>query len=455
LTSTKYEEVSGDWWAAFAPGVARDERSPLLSATPVDLATRAEDKLAAAWASLNDGARDRETAATPSPLPEFPEWPLAGETELLPSPPPRGAPSSDFDDFFNEAPARTPTAARDDAPGAPFAATVAVVETAVDNRFEAAAPRPAAVSTGGHAAPNFSPGSRVGRFGIEAMIGKGGMGEVYRARLTGEAGFRRVVVLKRLAINLKHDPEALRMFTAEAEVAARIAHPNVVQIFDVQTQGDEPFMVMEHLEGLSLLKLSQKARAAGIALDRPVLIRCALDAARGLHAAHSMRGDDGNLAGLVHRDVSPDNLFLCTNGFTKLLDFGIARRNDLTTRTRGNELKGKIPYMSPEQILGERLDGRSDLFSLGSTLYQLLSGQRPFAGENDVTTLFAVVHKPHVPVHAVIDDAGDLGNVVERLLQKRASDRPSSALEVVEALERASPATPEAAAAFLARVWEA
>jgi hypothetical protein len=472
-----YTAVDGDWWAALVPGVAREAHGVAFAvdagAPAPAPATTAEDKLAAAWAAVAEDARGRTGPrdATTGDV----AWPGPGDTEVLPSPlpaerpaPPPVTPASSpptdaaalFDHFFASSIVR-PVAAPGDYGGG--GSPTELTATAIANPFSSVpqtafpprAPPPPMAMAASTTTTTFAPGNRIGRFEVEALIGRGGMGEVYRARLAGEAGFRRVVVLKRLHLDLTSDAEALRMFAAEAEVAARIAHPNVVQIFDVQAHGPHPFMVMEHLEGLSLLRLATKARSAGIALDRAVLTRCALDAARGLHAAHTMRGDDGNLAGLVHRDVSPDNLFLCSNGFTKLLDFGIARRNDLTTRTRGNELKGKIPFMSPEQILGERLDGRSDLFSLGSTLYQLLSGNRPFVAENDVSTLYAVVHKPHIPVHVVLDDAGDLGDVVEQLLQKRPADRPSSALEVIDALERAGPATPETAAAFLARVWEA
>jgi serine/threonine-protein kinase len=280
------------------------------------------------------------------------------------------------------------------------------------------------------------------------------MGEVYRARLEGELGFSRQVVLKRLAVEHVEDESLLASFVREAEVAARIAHPNVVQIFDLQRHGAEPFIIMEYLEGLSLQKLASRAWRAGMGLDADVLTRCALDAARGLHAAHTMRGDDGTLVGLVHRDVSPDNLFLCTSGFTKLLDFGIARRSDLKTMTGKNELKGKIPYMSPEQILGEPLDARSDLFSLGSSLYYLLTGKRPFVGDNDVTTLYAVVNKAHRPLNEVRPDAAGLVEVVEALLQKQPDDRPASALEVVERLARAEAASAEEAAAFLRQIEE-
>jgi serine/threonine-protein kinase len=474
----RYDDVSGDWWSVLAPGVARaDVRGDARGATPtvtVERVAHAEDKLAAAWASINDAGHGRPAGVPASSLlptaPELssfaPAWPAASETEVLAAPKPPRDDSAVFDRFFDQpmGPPKFATASPPSggtmpaARGAPPPRLIDVdasfgsgAATATHTVSAAAAPFGAPRS----ASAAFAPGNRIGRIEIETMIGKGGMGEVYRARLEGDAGFRRVVVLKRLAIDPRTDPGGLRQFVAEAEVAARIAHPNVVQIFDVQSHDGEPFMVMEHLEGMSLLKLAAKARAAGIPIDRAVLTRCALDAARGLNAAHAMRGDDGNLAGLVHRDVSPDNLFLCSNGFTKLLDFGIASRNDLTSRTRANELKGKIPYMSPEQILGERIDGRSDLFSLGATLYYLLSGQRPFNADSDVSTLFAVVHKAHTPLLDVVADAGALGDIVERLLQKRPADRPSSALEVIDAFEHAGPATPESAAAFLATVWEA
>jgi len=457
----------GDWWATLVPDVPRPDDSifTALGLTPPARAAAASrapsmpaggsasDKLAAAWAAIRgDDARsgDDEGGAVM-------EGDLSpGETEVLLALPRAPAlhatnanvslTSAEYQDIIGDVGSGSdldvftmaPAAAPAPAPGDPFAVR---------------ATGPATV-TGELPRPTFSPGSRVGRCVVSGLIGKGGMGEVYRARLEGELGFSRQVVLKRLALEHVEDESLLTSFVREAEVAARIAHPNVVQIFDLQRHGGEPFIIMEYLEGLSLQKLASRAWRAGMGLDAEVLTRCALDAARGLHAAHTMRGDDGALVGLVHRDVSPDNLFLCQSGFTKLLDFGIARRSDLKTMTGKNELKGKIPYMSPEQILGDPLDARSDLFSLGSSLYYLLTGSRPFVGDNDVTTLYAVVNKAHRPLSEIRPDAAALIEVVESLLQKQPDDRPASALEVVEQLSRADVASAEEAAAFLRQIEE-
>lgn len=418
-----------DWWAALLPGVRRAEGPPSIAPVVRAASDMAEDKLAAAWASFSEP----DGAAIDDPF----LGPVDADDMAI------AAASGVFRQFDQAlAPSRKPIPGFDEPTDNPFASQPTHADLAADF---------VSVDV---VRPTFSNGSRVGRFLVEGLIGKGGMGEVYRARLLGEGGFSRPVVLKRIGVERRGDDDIRRAFAREAELAARIAHPNVVQIFDVQMAGDETFIVMELLEGLSLQKLMLRARRETTDVPMRVLTRCALDAARGLHAAHSLRGDDGALVGLVHRDVSPDNLFLCHNGFTKLLDFGIARRSDLTTMTGKNELKGKIPYMSPEQITGEPLDARSDLFSLGSTLYWVLTGLRPFAGDTEINTLYAVVNKAHQPLASQRADAGGLGAVIEQLLRKRPDDRPASALAAVKLLEACGPATPEETAAFLARIWE-
>jgi serine/threonine-protein kinase len=424
--------VVNDWWELLAPNVPRPQAAafsdlmlplPGLNVPALEQAAAqihvdsASARLAAAWASVSDGfdAKTDVLAMLPS----------------APAPVNNGWLGADDDDLF-------------------LAATSAEYDPFGAHRTEAA-PRPSPIDFVDVVRPTLAPGTRVGRCVVSGLVGRGGMGEVYRAQLEGDLGFRRAVVLKRLTVE-QDDGDALQGFLREAEVAARIAHPNVVQIFDLQIHNNEPFIIMEYLDGLSLQKLAQRQWREGGQINARVLTRCALDVARGLFAAHSMRRDDGNLMGLVHRDVSPDNLFLCRNGFTKLLDFGIARRGDLKTMTGKSELKGKIPYMSPEQILGDPLDARSDLFSLGATLYWLLTGERPFAGDNEISTLYAVVNKAHAPIARRRPDAAALAAVIEALLQKPRDDRPASALEVVDALERAGPASIEETAGWLSTI---
>ena len=464
-----------DWWDALVPGVPRPDDAVFTSLglaplppPPVKVETSwhssdaASDKLAAAWASIrqDDGPVDHDNsgylseAADGAFMSDF----QAGETEVLMALP--KAPS--INQHTNASNVSLSSAEYqsifEDVHGGPQGEAEVFTASSHGNPFEArrveTAPSRPGVDFGDIAKPTFAVGSRVGRCVVKGLVGKGGMGEVYRARLEGEHGFSRAVVLKRLAIERDGDQSVLTSFVREAEIAARIAHPNVVQIFDLQSHGGEPFIMMEFLEGLPLQKLATRARRGGIHIPPDILARCALDSARGLQAAHSMRSDDGALVGLVHRDVSPDNLFLCQNGFTKLLDFGIARRSDLTTMTGKNELKGKIPFMSPEQILGDPLDARSDLFSLGSSLYWLLTGERAFLGDNEMTTLYAVVNKAYRPMVEVRPDARALIDVVDALLQKSRDDRPASALEVVHLLNRCDVASNEEAAAFLQRVEE-
>ena len=294
----------------------------------------------------------------------------------------------------------------------------------------------------------FYAGAQVGNFRIKGLIGKGGMGEVYRAQLMGAVGFTREVVLKRIIAG--DDARQSRFFVREAEVTARISHPNVVEIFDLQSHDGEPFIVMEYLTGLSLQKLATRSWREGWTLPAALVARFIVDAARGLAAAHTLRDDDGHLVGLVHRDVAPDNLFLCQSGFTKVLDFGIAHQANLTTMTGKHELRGKIPFMSPEQIIGDDVDARSDLFSLGSTIYFLLSGKRPFTGDNEMSTLYAVVNNQAPPLSFTSDNEALL-RMMNRLLQKRRDDRPHAASEVVAALLPHA-ASVEDAAAWLGRI---
>jgi hypothetical protein len=299
----------------------------------------------------------------------------------------------------------------------------------------------------------FPRGTRLGRYVVEGLIGKGGMAEVYLAHQLGHADFRKRVVLKRMATDLRGIDDVDRMFAREAQTAARLNHPNIVQIFDYQAIDGEAFIVMEHLEGVTLLKLANLLRQAGQELPVPIVLRTIADAARGLHAAHTHGDERGQLTGLIHRDISPDNLFLTTSGFTKVLDFGIAKRDDLTTLTGKNELKGKIPYMAPEQIQSEVLDARADLFSLGATAYWLLCGERPFTGTNEVAVLHAVLTKLPPPVRVSRPDVNDgVEQFVLSLLSKHRNDRPPSAAVVARRCEQLGAATHDDVADFFANV---
>ena len=221
---------------------------------------------------------------------------------------------------------------------------------------------------------------RLGRYTLERVVGVGGMAEVWQARALGPSGFEKVVAVKRVLRSLSADPEFVRMFAAEARLVAGLIHPNIVQVTDyaVEEADDDPgahehFLAMEYVDGVDLAALLQRAQHAGRAIPTSVAILAARDIARALGCAHAN--------GVVHRDVSPHNVMASRTGEIKVTDFGIAKVMSAVPRTAIGLWKGKLPYMSPEQALLKPLDGRSDLFSLGLVLYELLSGKRRNTGD--------------------------------------------------------------------------
>ena len=263
-------------------------------------------------------------------------------------------------------------------------------------------------------------GQRIGRYALLRRLGRGGMAEVFLARQEGPSDFAKTVVVKRMLPHLTENKRFVDMFLREARVAARLNHPNVVQIFELGQDQDTYFLAMEFIDGITLHRLAKRAWRQHRALPTEVIVRAMADVALGLHHAHSQVDDDGRPASLVHRDVSPDNLMMTRDGVTKVLDFGIAK----STAQRGpvtktGELKGKIPYMSPEQIQGHTLDGRSDLFSLGVTFYWLLAGKRPFDGATEVLTLKRVLDDQPTPPSRINNRVPvALDRLVLRLLEK-------------------------------------
>src|SRR5690606_24336803 len=183
------------------------------------------------------------------------------------------------------------------------------------------------------------------------------------------------------------------MFLTEARIAARIAHPNVGQVFDSGVVDGPPYLAMEYLSGKTLQKLFSEARAHRIPFPLPIAARIIADAALGLHAAHELRDDNGASIGVVHRDVSPHNIFILYSGATKLMDFGIAASRDRydEEKTAVDELKGKLAYMSPEQMCRQALDRRSDIFSLGIVLWEITCGKRLFRRNSEGETALAIL----------------------------------------------------------------
>jgi len=277
---------------------------------------------------------------------------------------------------------------------------------------------------------SLSPGTRLGTYEIGSPLGAGGMGEVYRAR---DSKLRRDVAVKVLPAALAADAAALARFEREALAVAALSHPNILSIYDFGSEGGVAYAVMELVEGETLKDLLGEG-----ALPVPRAVDLALQIARGLAAAHGK--------GIVHRDLKPENVMVSTDGHVKVLDFGIAkqvepRRDDetsadtMTERTEPGALVGTLSYMSPEQVRGHPVDGRSDLFSLGAVLYEMLSGKRAFRKESaSETTAAILLLEPPVPVASLPGISPALAQVVGRCLEKEPEKRFASARELIAAL---------------------
>lgn len=206
------------------------------------------------------------------------------------------------------------------------------------------------------------------------------------ARQTGKHGFEKLVALKTILPQFSRDPRFRRMFLDEAHIAAGIDHPNVAHILDLGEQHDLLYIVMEYVDGDALSRLSRNLGKKGLTVPPAIALRILADACAGLHAAHELRGREGDLLGIVHRDVSPQNLLVSVKGTSKLIDFGVAKARD-RLGDDGHTLHGKIQYMAPEQAMGKEIDRRADVWAIGAILHSLLAGAAPYEGENQVHSL--------------------------------------------------------------------
>ncbi len=211
-----------------------------------------------------------------------------------------------------------------------------------------------------------------GRYLLQQRLGRGGMAEVFRATVDGPGGFSRPVAIKRILPEYSQDEWFTRMIADEARIVSRLAHPNIVQILDAGEVDGSWYIAFELVDGTDLFQLLQRIYSRGQALPQAYACHIAAEVAAGLDHAHSRRDEHGQPLGIVHRDVSPQNVLLSWLGEVKLGDFGIARARQRTSETQAGTIKGKIYYMSPEQARGETVDHRSDLFAVGILLYETL-----------------------------------------------------------------------------------
>jgi hypothetical protein len=273
--------------------------------------------------------------------------------------------------------------------------------------------------------------AKIGRYEVVGPLASGGMAEILLARLTGPSGFERLVVVKRILPHLASTEEFVSMFLDEARIVARIRHSNVVQVQELGRDGDDLFLVMEYLEGETATGLLKRSTLRHERMDPAIGAHMVAEACAGLHAAHELCDVDGTPQSIVHRDISPQNLFITYSGEVKVLDFGIAMTADRITRTEAGQLKGKLEYMSPEQAAGRELDRRSDLFALGTLLYELTTGRRLFKRESQLATLKAIAEEPVVPPSRVDEHyPKSLERIVLRALERRREDRYATAAEM-------------------------
>jgi serine/threonine protein kinase len=275
----------------------------------------------------------------------------------------------------------------------------------------------------------------LGKYEVLRKIATGGMAEIYVARVRGTAGFEKLVVLKRILPNVAQDPAFVQMFLAEARLAATLQHPNIADVYDVGEVEGTYFFAMEfvHGEDARTIRAATKQRN-----ERPplaVALAIVQGTAAALDYAHEKAGPQGPL-GLVHRDVSASNIIVSYEGAVKLVDFGIARATSNEHKTRTGTLKGKIPYMSPEQCRGQQLDRRSDLFSLGTVLYELTVGRRPFRGENDFQMMEQIVHfDARPPTEIDVEYPTELEAIVLKLLSRDVNARYQNADQLLHDLQ--------------------
>jgi len=298
-----------------------------------------------------------------------------------------------------------------------------------------------------------------GRYQLIRKLATGGMGQIFLARQSGPVGFQKLLVVKRILPHLSEEEEFIKMFFDEARIAALLNHPNIAQLFDVGEVDGVFFIAMEYVHGESVRQLNARANADKGGLPLGLKCRILADAAAGLDYAHRAKSNSGRALGLIHRDVSPQNVLVGFNGCVKLIDFGIAKATNKISHTVAGAIKGKYPYMSPEQARGEELDPRSDVFGLGIVLYELLTSSRLFKRETDHQTLKAVVGAKVVPPSALVSDVKKpLDAIVLKALARKREERFQTAGELQLALEEfviqhRLPATAGHLAAFMRELY--
>jgi serine/threonine protein kinase len=277
--------------------------------------------------------------------------------------------------------------------------------------------------------------SPFGRYTLTERLALGGMAEVFKAKITSTHGFEKLLVIKRILPQLAADRTFVSMFIDEAKLTAQLIHPKIVQVIDFGEVKGQYFIALEFIDGFDALALLRGSASKSVRLPGPICLFIAMEVLDALDYAHNARDGEGRPMRLVHRDISPSNLFISRRGDVKLGDFGIAHAQERESKTQAGTLKGKYGYMSPEQVLGGALDGRSDLFAVGIVLAEMLMGRRLFSAPNDLDVLLMVRdgRLDRLDKYARDLPAG-LDHIVRKALAKRVEDRFQTAAEFRDAI---------------------
>lgn len=270
-----------------------------------------------------------------------------------------------------------------------------------------------------------------GSYTLLDQIGIGGMAEVFLARHTGVEGFEKEIVIKRIRPHLSAVPSFINMFLGEAKLAAQLNHANIVQIYDLGKIGDSYFIAMEYVAGRDMSAIIPKTKALGIPFPIEYALKIGSNVCEALYYAHTKTDALGNPLHIVHRDVSPENIRVAWTGSVKILDFGIAKAATQLHETKAGEIKGKLIYMSPEQVTGKSLDARSDIFSLGVALYECLTGLKMFSGDNDLAIMNNIIEGKIYPPSYFRDDVpAEVEAIIMKALDKDRKKRYQSAFDM-------------------------
>jgi serine/threonine-protein kinase len=275
-----------------------------------------------------------------------------------------------------------------------------------------------------------------GKYELKEIAGKGGMATVWRALMRGAAGFTRPVALKRILPQLSDNDDFIAMFVEEARVGSELVHPHIVQILDFGVdERNMYFLVMEWVEGIDLGRFAEAHARQGLPTPWPVVTAVVLEALRGLSAAHERLDASGRPAPVIHRDITPQNILIGTNGIAKLTDFGLARAMDRARMTQPDVVKGKLGYLAPEVTMGKPASLKSDIYGMGIVLWEVLAGRRLYLGETDVQ-IFMAARNAEVPPLAKIrtDLPAALYSAIESALAREPEKRFGSAEQMIRSL---------------------